>query len=144
VAFEGVEITGARVVGDVNLTDVKLIRPIVILDSQVEDAVYLGHARTDSLIVLAGSLMNGTFSADGLQSESDLFLRNGAVFKREMRLIGAKIDGDVDMCGASFDGELNANALEVGSHLLMNSRDKNKTSFMAVDLSSAKVTGLST
>jgi hypothetical protein len=39
--------------------------------------------------------MNGGFAADSLHDESDLSLANGAVFKSDVSLNGAKIDGDV-------------------------------------------------
>ncbi len=141
VPFEGVRIKGARIVGDVNLENAKLIRSIEVFDSRIEGAITLRRARTDSLILLAGSLMYGAFAADSLHSESDLFLRNGAVFKSDVRLNGAKIDGLVDMTGASFDGTLNANPLQVGSSLYMRTLDQNKASFKDVDLRGANVTG---
>src|SRR2546428_9609040 len=49
--------------------------------------------RSDSLIWLEGSLVSGPFNAYGLRSENDLWLRNGSVFKSEVSLNGAKIDG---------------------------------------------------
>jgi uncharacterized protein YjbI with pentapeptide repeats len=141
VPFEGVQITGARVVGNVDLDNAKLIRPIEIFDSRIEGAINLRRARTDSWIVLAGSLMVGDFFADSLHSESDLFLRHGATFKSDVRLNGAKIDGRVEMTGASFDGTLNADYLQVGEVLLMQSAGQNKASFKDVVLRGANITG---
>ena len=48
----GVQIGGARIVGDVDLENVKLIRPIEIIYSRIEGAINLSHARTDSVILL--------------------------------------------------------------------------------------------
>ena len=90
----GIQITGARIVGDIDLENAKLIRSISILDSRIEGPINMIRARTDSLISLAGSVMSGRLDADGLHSESDLFLTHG-VFKSEINLNGAKIDGDV-------------------------------------------------
>ncbi|MGB6697649.1 MAG: hypothetical protein WBE80_02710, partial [Methylocella sp.] len=132
VPFAGVGIAGARIVGDVDLENAKLIRAIAIIDSRIEGAINLRRARTDGLIWLDGSIMNGAFNANSLHAESDLFLRNGAVFKSEVRQSAAKIDGDVDMTGASFDGTLNAEALQVGEALLMYSDGQNKASFKDV------------
>jgi hypothetical protein len=123
VPFAGVRITGARIAEDVDLENAKLIRPFEIVDSRIEGAINLRHARTDSLISLHGSLMNGAFTADSLHSESDLYLRNGATFKSDVILNGAKIDGGVDMSGASFDGTLFAQGLRVDGPLFM--RDAN-------------------
>jgi hypothetical protein len=109
----GVRVKGARIAGDIDLANAKLIRPIEIFGSRIEDAIDLSLARTDSLIWLEGSLMVGTFDAEGLHSESYLLLRNGALFKSKANLYGAKIDGNVDMTGASFEGTLDARALHV-------------------------------
>ena len=141
VPFEGVRIKGARIVGDVDLENAKLIRPIEIFGSRIEGAINLGRARTDSLVLLAGSLMIGTFAADGLHAESKLFLRHGAVFKSYVRLTGASFEGNVDMTGASFEGTLNAGSLQVGGSLFMYSGVQNKASFKDVVLRGAKITG---
>jgi hypothetical protein len=61
VPFEGVRITGARIVGKVELGDAKLTRPIEITDSRIEGEITLEHAHTDSLISLEGSLIGGDF-----------------------------------------------------------------------------------
>ena len=84
IPFAGIQIKGARIVGDIDLENAKLIRSISILASRIEGTINLVRARTDSLIWLEGSLMNGVFDASGLHSESDLWLRNGSVFKREV------------------------------------------------------------
>jgi uncharacterized protein YjbI with pentapeptide repeats len=141
VPFAGVRIKGARIAGDIDLENAKLIRPIEIVKSRIEGEINLRRARTDGLISLVGSLMNGKFTADSLHAESDLFLRHGAAFKSDASLNGAKIDGIVDMTGASFDGRLDAQGLQVGGSLLMYSDGQNKASFKDVVLRSAKITG---
>ena len=78
----GISIGGARIVGNVDLTDASLIRAILIAGSRIEGKIDLTRARTDSLIELDDSLMSGEFLADSLHSESDLNLHNGAVFKK--------------------------------------------------------------
>jgi hypothetical protein len=47
-------------------------------------------------------------SADGLQDETDLYFANGAKFTKPVSLKDAKIDGDLNMTGAGFDGLLDA------------------------------------
>ncbi len=141
VPYEGVRIGGARIVGDVDLENAKLIRPLVIVASRIEGAINLRRARTDSLISLTGSLMGGDFIAYGLHAESDLYLRNGVAFKRSVGLTGAKIAGGVDMTGASFDGPLNTRDLLVGGSLFMSSDGQHKASFKDVDLTGAKIGG---
>jgi hypothetical protein len=85
VHFAGVRIKGARIAGDVDLANAKLIRPIEIVGSRFEGAITLSHARTDSLILLAGSLIKDDLAADGLHSEGD-FSSAGVAFKRGMSL----------------------------------------------------------
>jgi hypothetical protein len=72
---------------------VKLIRPIEILDSRIEDEVTLDYAHTDSLISFNGSLMNGDINASGPHTGGDLSIsdsqRYGAAFKGEVTLTGA-------------------------------------------------------
>jgi uncharacterized protein YjbI with pentapeptide repeats len=136
VPFAGVQIIGVRIVGNVDLANAKLIRPVRIVYSRIGGEINLLQARTESPIALIGSLMVGALCGDGLHVESDLFLRYGAIFKSDVRLNGAIIDGGVDMTGASFDGTLNADALRVGRDLFMN-----KASFKDVSLRGAKATG---
>ena len=160
----GVSIGGARIVGTLDLTDTSLIRAILIDGSRIEGKIDLTRARTDSLIELDDSLMSGEFLADSLHSESDLNLRNGAVFQNTVglgsariagqlvlsgarfmnavSLGGAKVNGQILMPGASFDEVLNAAALEVGGNLLMASLPQNKTSFKkGMSLIGARIAG---
>ena len=141
VPFDGVQITGARIVGDFDLENAKLIRPIKICNSRIEDAINLRYARTNSVISLDHSLMDGTFDAEGLHAESGLFLRRGAVFERDVSLKHAKIDGLIDLIGARFHGKLDAQSLQAGGDLFMNSQGQNTTSFQEVVLRSANVRG---
>ena len=160
----GVSIGGARIVGNVDLSDASLSRAILISVSRIEGKIDLSRARTDSLIELDDSLMSGEFLADSLHSENDLNLHNAAVFKNKVglgsariagqlilngasfkslvNLSGAKVSGQLMMPGASFDEVLNAAALEVGSNLLMASVPQNKTSFKkGMFLGGAKIAG---
>ena len=160
----GVGIGGARIVGNVDLTDGSLIRAILIDGSRIEGKIDLTRAQTNSLLELDDSLMSGEFLADSLRSESDLNLRNGAVFQNKVSLgsariagqlvlsaarfmnatslSGAKVNGQLLMPGASFDEVLNAAALEVGGNLLMASLPPNKTSFKkGMFLAGARIAG---
>ena len=141
IPVAGLQIKGARIVGELDLDSAALVRSISILASRIEGPITLLHARTNGLIWLEGSLMKAPFNAESLHSESDLFLRNGSVFKNEVKLNNAKIDGNVELTGARFDGKLNAGQLHIGGYLSMNSDDRNKASFHEVDLTDAKVAG---
>jgi uncharacterized protein YjbI with pentapeptide repeats len=139
--FAGIQIKGARIVGELDLESAKLIRSISILSSRIEDKINLAHARTDSLIWLQGSLVNGPFDASSLHSESDLWLLKGSVFKSEVNLFSAKIDGGVKLAGARFEGKLDAGQVRIGGYLDMNSEDENNASFNEVSLAGAKIGG---
>jgi uncharacterized protein YjbI with pentapeptide repeats len=141
VPFSGVQITGARIVDDVDLENAKLIRAIEVVGSRIEGAINLTRAHTDSAIVLDGSLVSGDFTADGLHAESYLSLAKGVTFKRGVSLNSAKIDGDVDMTGARVDRTLDAVAVQVAGSLAMRSDDQNMASFKDVTLRGAKITG---
>jgi hypothetical protein len=141
IPFAGIQIKGARIVGEIDLENAKLIRSISILASRIEDKINLAHARTDSLIWLEGSRMNDVFDASGLHSESDLWLRGGSVFTRGLNLYSARIDGRVEFTGARFDGKLNAGQVRIGGSLSMNSGGENKASFNDVILIDAKIGG---
>ena len=160
----GISIGGARIVGNLDLTDTSLIRAILIDGSRIEGKIDLTRARTDSLIEFDDSLMSGEVLADSLHSESDLNLHNGAVFKSAVSLgsariagqlvltgasfrnvvslSGAKVTGQLLMPGASFDEVLNAAALEVDGNLFMGSLPQNKTSFKkGIFLGGARIAG---
>jgi hypothetical protein len=56
-------------------------------------------------------------------------------------LKGAKIDGDLNMTGAGFDGLLDAEFLHVGGSLFMRSDGDNKASFQVVNLNASTISG---
>jgi len=119
IPFSGIQIKGARIVGDIiDLENAKLVRSIAILSSRIDAPINLIRARTDSLIWLDGSLMNGGFDASGLHSESDLWLK-GSVFKSDVVFGGGKIDGSVDLTGTRFDGRLDLTDVKVAGQLTM-------------------------
>ena len=142
VPFGGVRIKGARIIGNIELEGANPIRPIEIVGSRIEGAVNLRRVRTESFISFDGSVIRDAFDAEGLRSESDLSLGNGAVFMDDVSLKAAKIDGRIDMDGASVNGTLNAENLRLGITLHMASRGENKATYNEVILRGAKVTGL--
>jgi uncharacterized protein YjbI with pentapeptide repeats len=137
----GVQIRGARIPQDINLNNARLIRTLGIYGSRIEGSINILRARTDSLIELNDTVVAGAVNASGLRSKSDLYLHKGTVLKREAFLVGAKVEGQVAMVGADFNGPLVADSLQVGNSLLMKSEGRNKTRFQEVHLRSAKVAG---
>jgi uncharacterized protein YjbI with pentapeptide repeats len=141
IPFSGIQIKGARIFGELDLDSAKLIRPLSILSSRIEDKINLAHARTDSLIWLQGSQINGAFDASSLHSESDLWLFKGNVFKSEVNLANARIDGGVNLSEARFEGKVDAGHARIGGDLDMNSVGENTASFNEVNLIDAEVGG---
>jgi uncharacterized protein YjbI with pentapeptide repeats len=142
VPFGGVRIKGARIVGNIELEGAKPNRPIEIVASRIEGSVNLRRVHTENFISFDGSMISNGFDAEGLHSESDLSLGDGAVFMDDVSLKAAKIDGRVDMDGARVNGTLDAENLRLGVTLHMGSQGENKATFKEVILRGAKVTGL--
>jgi uncharacterized protein YjbI with pentapeptide repeats len=140
VRFAGVYISGARVEGNLDFRNAKLDRPFVIERSRIENDLSFDWARTDSLIALVGSRIAGHFSANELRGEHSLEL-GASEFRQTALLNGAKIEGNVNMSGATFDGDLDAVSIRVGAHLYMRSIGQWKASFKRVRLTGAKVAG---
>jgi cytoskeletal protein CcmA (bactofilin family) len=134
--YDGITVVGARIVGGINLENATLLRSVKILTSRIEDGLSLRGARTNSLISLDFSTVNGDFYAHGLRSDSNLFMRYGAVFKKSVRLLGANIDGDIEMTGATVEDTLYSQALRLGGNLFMD-----QANFKKVLLRGAKITG---
>jgi len=65
---------------------------------------------------------------------------NGATLKN-VNLVNAKVIGFVQMSGATFGGELNANFLQVGTSLVMHSTEHNQSNFQSVNIVGAKIAG---
>jgi uncharacterized protein YjbI with pentapeptide repeats len=139
IPFEGIQIKGARIVEGMDLEHANLDRSLSILASRIEGNINLSHAQTERLIWLEGSLMNGRFDANSLRSKTDLFLREGSVFKDEVTLTNAKIDGNVEFTGARFERKLDAGQVTLGGSLMMNSSEQNKAIFHEVVLFDAKI-----
>jgi hypothetical protein len=59
VPLASVRVAGALIVGNVLLGNAQLFREIDILNSRIEGAIDLRRARTDSLISVGGSLIDG-------------------------------------------------------------------------------------
>jgi hypothetical protein len=104
VSFAGVNIVGARIEGYIDLQHAKLERPLFIGQCRVENNINLDGARTSNLIGFVSSRVRGNFNANQLHGEK-LDLQNSQ-FKQDVGLSGAKIDANVEMHGATFEGDL--------------------------------------
>ena len=89
----------------------------------------------DRTFSLEGSRLGGSFDADRLIVGGNLYL-NEATFQ-EVRLLGAKIGGQLSARGSHFEGEFNADDLVVDSDLHLTGG----AIFKDVDLHGAKIGG---
>jgi hypothetical protein len=69
-------------------------------------------------------------------------MRSRDGFKASFRTVditNARIAGHIDFSGASLDGDLNANFVQLGGSLFMRSDDNNVASFGKINLSGANI-----
>jgi hypothetical protein len=98
--------------------------------------VFLTGAKIKGWLNMIGASFDDELSASSLEVGDSLFMQSVANFKisvknvnlkganirtifKSVKLEGAKIAGDIDMRGSSFDGELDADSLQVGRDLLV-------------------------
>jgi uncharacterized protein YjbI with pentapeptide repeats len=141
MTYRGVDIRGAKIIGDVDLAFAKLDRPFQISESRFEGAISLRYAHADSIINLEGSDVGGWLDATGLHSEGELSLRRMRISRAGLVLSRAAITGLVDMSEITCLGDLNADSAKIGGSLFMRANGDNKPSFQDVWLSGANITG---
>ena len=164
MTLRGVEIHGAKIDGDVELTHMKIDRPLQVERNWFTGKISLRYANAASLIDFGGSLVSGAFDAFGFRSETDLSLAQtvlkggldlagasmagtgsinltSASVVGNVTLLGAEIGGQVLMGGASVAGTFDADGLHVGQILIMRSEGQNKASFNEVNLRGARIDG---
>jgi hypothetical protein len=136
----GVNIVGAHIQGDIDLQNARLDCALLVDRSRVAGNVILDHAQTNSTLGFINSIIAGSATAEQFRGALSLLL-NGSQFNQAVQLRNAKLDGNVEMDGSTFDNALDAEAIQVGTDLLMRSTDQHKASFKDVSLMRAKVAG---
>jgi cytoskeletal protein CcmA (bactofilin family) len=142
LTFSGVHIKGATFKGDIDLANASLSRPLRIEASHIAGALILNRAKTDSLVSISSTTVDGKVDAGAFHSDSDLELGGGSEFKGPVSLANAKISGNIELSGATFDDALNAIWLQLGGALTAFSDDKTPTRFKDVHLEAANIAGL--
>lgn len=132
----GVKLAGARIEQDIDLENARLNRVLSIRHSRIEGNITLSRARTDSVLTLDGSRIAGNLSGNQFRTESSLWLRS-TEFKKNIQLSYAKIEVNLELTGATLEGQLNLEALQVGRYLLMM-----RATSKEVVLSEAKIDGV--
>jgi uncharacterized protein YjbI with pentapeptide repeats len=142
LTFSGVDIKGATFKGDIDLANASLSRPLRIEASHIAGALILNRAKTDSLVSISGTTVDGKVDAGAFHSDSDVELGDGSDFKGPVSLANAKISGNIELSGATFDDALNAIWLQLGGALTAFSDAKTPTRFKDVHLEAANIAGL--
>jgi uncharacterized protein YjbI with pentapeptide repeats len=142
LTFSGVDIKGATFKGDIDLANASLSRPLRIEASHIAGALILNRAKTDSLVSISGTTVEGKVDAGNFHSDSDVELGHGSEYKGSVSLGNAKISGNIELSGATFDDTLNAIWLQLGGALVAFSDDKAPTRFKDVHLEAANIAGL--
>jgi len=101
VSAKGVRIRGARIVGSLNLESATLRYPLVIRDSLLEQVAVLTDARL-RLLNLKNSRIPG-LDGDRLVVDGPLFFQDGFMATGEIRLRGARIQGQLGCRGGTFE-----------------------------------------
>jgi hypothetical protein len=136
VPMAGVHIVGARIVGDIALTNARVNRELWIEKSRIESKIVLDGARTNSPISFDSSHVSGTLSASQFHDERSLSLLK-TKFEQDVLLDFAKIDGFATLDDTIFESELNLESAQIGAALFMRRAAAHKT----VNLKYAKVAG---
>jgi hypothetical protein len=134
LTYRGVDLRGAKILGDVDLGFAKLDRPIQITGSRFEGAIALSYARAESVVNFSGSQIIGALDAYSFQSKSDLNLFGTSIAKEGLILNGAAIDGFADMSGMSFSfAHLGGYAADSGAEMIGRGADWWDRNFAQLD-----------
>lgn len=119
----GVQVQGARIVGEFDMSFANGQFQAVLLSCFVEQRLVVRHARLPALY-LNGSYLSQGLAGDGLKIDGNLSFRFGFASTGELRLLGATIGGVVSFRGAVLDGNraeaLNADGMQVAGNLFFN------------------------
>ncbi len=118
----GIHVQCAKIEGGLDLNFLTVRFPIGLFRCSIGAGIQLLDARTRSLN------FNGSHTtsigADRLHADGGIFLREGFIAKGEVRLVGAKITGNLDCLNGKFENEngkaLSADRAEIGGDVFLN------------------------
>ena len=135
----GVQLQGAWIEGALVLRGVETTSGLLLLDSDFSEPPFFYDARVTGALALSGSRIPG-LQGDRLACDGPLFLRDGFISTDEVRLLGAKIGGDLACRGGTFQSvggnALNADGIDVGGSVFL---DKSFNATGTVRLIGAKI-----
>jgi len=125
ITRHGVRIVGAWFKETLDLSNATLSHPLSLLNSRFDSMVDLSRMQSLSYLSLHGSKFKGKLDMNSIEVTGSLFMgkdpecENAAEFEKEVDLRSAKIDGQLNMIGSKFKGNLDMDRIEVASSVLM-------------------------
>ncbi len=98
---QGVHVIGANIVGSLDLSGAELAAPVYLIGCRLAAPLDLRDCRAKS-VTLSGSHVAG-IDAEGLAVAGNLHLRAGFTAKGEVRIVGARVGGDLSCRSARFE-----------------------------------------
>src|SRR5262249_4146927 len=128
--FKGVNLTAAKIAGHMTLSGASFDGDLEAVLLQVGGTLSMASSAANKTrfngVNLTGAKIGGDVSGSGTSFKT-------------VNLIGARIQGEFNMRGASVDGAISASSLEVGGDLSMQSNGDIKTSLKDINLTGAKI-----
>ncbi|MFC7335460.1 hypothetical protein [Rhodocista pekingensis] len=100
----GVRIFGARIDGELDLSDGISVGPLKLLGCHLQAPLILKNATLPSLY-LSASRLDADFNAEGAHINGDLYCTGRFQTMSAINLIGARIGGDLDLSSACLDSD---------------------------------------
>jgi hypothetical protein len=108
ITCRGIEIGGAKIIGRINLAYTIMNYPLTLAFCSIPNGINIGYARVDFLaldgshVAHEGKPDDASFHGDGLVIRSNVYFRDGAIFKGRTRLLGAEIGSQLNCRKSSF------------------------------------------
>ncbi len=100
VQEEGVYLTGARVIGQLNLNNTTINTSLALISCWFEEKIFARDAKIVSL-ALSGSSVPG-MAADRISVTGSIFMRDGFISIDQICLLGANIGGNLECADSKF------------------------------------------
>ena len=120
-AKRGVYLWCARLVERLRLNGQELLGDFCLDMSRIEAELSMQTVSLGGILSLQSSLMMEGLGADRLKTEGGVLLRSGAVFKKDVRLLGATIGGDLSCNESIFEQNCFADGAQIHGGIFLRS-----------------------
>lgn len=111
----GVQLSGSWVEGQLDLEGCVVPSNVTLSNSNFDDLLLAQDAHFGGVLALEGCCLNQGMNADRLQVNGGMYLQNGFLAKRQVRLFGAHIDTCLDCSRGQFEETVGAALLADGA-----------------------------